>query len=244
MASPNHDIIRQLQKAILPLQGFRPPSGSNPADVGLGMMEGSFPNSIFPTGAVHELIYAKAPHAASAAGFISALLGSLMQKGGICIWVSASRTLFPPALKTFGIEPDRVIFVDVKKEDQALWAMEEALKCEGLSAVAGEISAINFTASRRLQLAVESSRVTGFILRQESATPSTVACVSRWKIAPLASTWGDDMPGVGFPRWNVQLLKIRNGKPGTWPLEWSGGRFHLISEVHDSLSIHQERQTG
>ena len=36
-----------------------------------------------------------------------------------------------------------------------LWVIEEALKCEGLAAVIGEIKELSFTQSRRLQLAVE-----------------------------------------------------------------------------------------
>jgi protein ImuA len=44
------------------------------------------------------------------------------------------------------------------------------------------------------------------------------------------------MPGVGFPRWNVQLLKVRNGKPGAWQLEWEGGQFHHIPVFTPSLS--------
>ena len=42
------------------------------------------------------------------------------------------RTIFPPALKSFGIAPDKIIFIDLKKEKEILWAMEEALKCDGL----------------------------------------------------------------------------------------------------------------
>jgi len=41
--------------------------------------------------------------------------------------------------------------------------MEEALKCESLSAVIAETPEISFTVSRRLQLAVEQNRVTSFI---------------------------------------------------------------------------------
>ena len=31
---------------------------------------------------------------------------------------------------------------------------------------------------------------------------------------PLRCELEDGMPGVGVPRWNVELLKISNGKPG------------------------------
>jgi hypothetical protein len=37
------------------------------------------------------------------------------------------------------------------------------------------------------------------------------------------------LPGVGFPHWKVELLRIRNGIPGVWCVHWSGGRF-VISQ--------------
>jgi protein ImuA len=151
-----------------------------------------------------------------------------MVDGGACLWISASRTLFPPALKLFGVEPDRIIFIDLKKEKDVLWAMEEALKCDGLAAVIGEVSDINLTQSRRLQLTVEKSKVTGLILRNNKQKLATTACVARWQIKPIVSELEDGMPGVGFPRWNVELLKVKNGSPGSWDIEWSAGKFNLV----------------
>ena len=78
---------------------------------------------------------------------------------------------------------------------------------------------LNFTSSRRLQLAVEQSRVTGFIIREDPKQLGTTACISRWKINSLPSALPDKMPGLGFPRWQVELLKARNGKPGMLPAE-------------------------
>lgn len=219
------DIIRQLQRDILPLQGFKPPSRGERVDIGLPALEAAFPQAVFPTGAVHEFISSTREDMAAAHGFVAGLLGHLMRTDGICIWVSTARTVFPPALTNFGISPDRVIFIDCSSEHDLLWAVEEALTCEGLASVVGEVRDIDFTTSRRLQLAVEKSRVTGFLLRHQPRRLGTVACVTRWRIAPLASQWEDDMPGVGFPRWQVELLKIRNGKPGTWEVEWAEGRF-------------------
>ncbi|HEY8958704.1 Error-prone repair protein ImuA [Chitinophaga sp.] len=223
-------IIAGLQRDILLLQGFKQ-ANSTSVDMGLGRITAAFPNETFPTGVIHEFVSTAAEHAAATAGFISGLLNTLMQGGGACIWISTCRTLFPPALKAFGIAPERIIFVDLEREKDILWAMEEALKCEGLAAVIGEVKEISFTASRRLQLAVEQSRVTGFILRRKAAAlNNTTACVARWRITPLASKPEGDMPGVGFPRWNVELLKIRNGKPGVWQIEWFSGRFRFADE--------------
>jgi protein ImuA len=37
------------------------------------------------------------------------------------------------------------------------------------------------------------------------------------------------MPGVGFPRWHIQLLKVKNGSPADWQLEWQAGMFFTIA---------------
>jgi protein ImuA len=227
MVFSKKEIIAQLKKDILPLQGLKLCSSNSP-DLKLGFMEKAFPNDTFPTGAVHEFLSEGAEYNAATAGFVSGLVSGLMQKGGVAIWISQARTIFPPALKNFNIEPDRVIFIDLPAHKHLLWTMEEALKCDGLAAVVGEISELNFTNSRRLQLAVEQSSVTGFLLRQQARHTNTIASVSRWKISPLPSELQDDLPGVGFPRWQVELLKIRNGMPGVWQIEWCGGTFRHI----------------
>jgi protein ImuA len=243
MITSRNDIIARLQKELLPLQGFRPQWQHNKIDIDLGPINLSFPGKIFPLGAVHEFISSSMQEAASTCGFIAGILSTLMRKNGICLWISSSRLIFPPALSSFGIDPDKIIFIDLMKEKDVLWTMEEALKCEGLAGVIGEIKDLDFTTSRRLQLAVETSRVTGFVLRKNITSFSTTACVSRWKINSLHSSLPGNMPGVGFPAWNVSLLKIRNGIPGSWQLEWKAGRFHLIvPEVYHEQVYH--KQTG
>ena len=229
MGGSKADIIAQLQRDILSLQGFRSTAKSTAADLGLGPIKHAFPNATFPTDAIHEFLSGAAEHSAATAGFISGLLGRLMQNTGACVWISTARSLFPPALKVFGIEPDQVIFVTMERERDVLWAMEEALKCRGLAAVVGEIKELSFMASRRLQLAVEQSNVTGFIIRHQPRYTGVTACVSRWQITPLPSELEAGLPGIGFPRWQVSLLKIRNGRPGVWQVEWSGGRCNLLT---------------
>ena len=227
MAETKQDIIRQLRKDILQLQGFKAPS-VNTIDVGLGPVAAAFPHGVFPTGAVHEFISNRPPAAAATGGFVAGLVAPLMAKGGACVWISASRKVFPPGLKAFGIEPDRVVFVDLRRDREVLWAMEEALKCEGLAAVVGETPEVSLTASRRFQLAVEQSRVTGFLLRHHPRNNQPIACVARWMVSSLTSALEGDMPGLGHPRWTVELIKVRNGQPGIWQMEWSAGRFRAI----------------
>src|SRR5690606_29282234 len=127
----------------------------------------------------------------------------------------------------YGVDPSRVIFIEVKKEADIAWVMEEALKCAPLSAVVSEMEELTFTASRRLQLAVEQSHVTGFVVRRNCRKVNTTACVSRWQISSLPGVDIDDLPGMGYTRWRVDLLKIKNGLPGTWDIRWVQGRFQV-----------------
>jgi protein ImuA len=238
------DIIARLKMDILPLEGLYSPGTRTALDLGLGPLNEAFPQGRFPLGAIHEFISEGAGHAASAAGFIAALMAPLMKNGGAAFWIGSSRTIFPPALKMFGIEPERIVFIDLHKERDVCWAIEEALKCNGLSAVVGEIPELSFTASRRFQLAVEQSRVTGFMLRTNPRNLQTNSCVSRWKIKPLPTLSIEDLPGPGFPRWQVELQKIRNGKPGVWQMEYAAGRFRHLPGRLTSITKEEKRKTG
>jgi protein ImuA len=243
MPDTKANIIARLQKDILPLEGYKSLTSGREVDPGWGRIGDAFPNGRFPLGAVHEFLCTGSEEEASAGGFIAGLLAALMQNRGAAVWIRSSRTLFPPALKGFGIEPDRIIFVDLKKEKDVIWAMEEALKCGALAAVVGELQEIGFTTSRRLQLAVEQSGVTGFILRRSSRIPDISAFVSRWKITALPGETEEGLPGIGFPRWKVELLKVRNGRPGTWEIEWAAGRFRHVSRV-TAILPGRKKKTG
>ena len=241
MAQAKADIIAQLQKEILGLQGLKK-TNDRAVDFGWGSIDAAFPDKCFPTAAVHEFVSTCPEDKAASTGFISGILGTLMKNTGSCVWISTTRTIFPPALKHFGIEPHNIIFIDLQRERDVLWATEEALKCEGLGAVVGEISDLNFNASRRLQLAVEQSRVTGFVLRHQPGPINITACVTRWKITSLPGKLPDDMPGLGFPCWQVDLQKVRNGKPGSWQVEWVSGKFRNNQGYVTSLKPAQQKK--
>jgi protein ImuA len=228
MVSVKQEIVNQLRKDILRWEGFRPPQPGDGGGFDLGPVEAAFPNGVLPTGAIHEFISLCPEDTAASAAFIAGIVKTLLGHGGACLYISWARRIYPPALKLFGVEPDRVVFVDVPLIKDVLWVAEEALKCEGVAAVICETAQMSFMESRRLQLAVETSHVTGFILRKEAKKLNTTACVSRWKITHAPSQLRSGMPGVGYPRWRVELLKVRNGNPGSWTIEWSNRRFNTI----------------
>jgi protein ImuA len=236
------EILAFLQKQILPLQSFKL-AATGEMNIHWGGIEAAFPNQRFPLGAVHEFVQTKSNGLAATCGFVSCLLSGLMKKNGICFWIHSSSKIFPPALKFFDIEPDQIIFIKLRNEKEILWVIEEALKCEGLAALVAEINDVSFKESRRFQLAVEKSRVTGFLIRNREKV-NTIASVSRWRISHLPSEMNDDLPGVGFPRWQVSLEKMRNGRVGHWDVEWKDGQFIQIMTVEELLQKEGRRKTG
>jgi len=229
------DILEKLRADLRLWEGYKPLEAARAERIGLGEIEDAFPQKVFPRKAIHEFITVEPEHAAASAGFIAGILKALLTQGGACLWISMSRTFFPPALIAFNVAPERVIFIDVKEEKEVLWVMEQALKCGGLAAVIAEVKEINIIQSRRLQLATESSKVTGFLLRNDPKKLGSNTCAARWKISPLPSMLEDELPGVGFPRWQVDLLRVRNGNPGSWKLEWVEDTFRPVVEKEEAV---------
>lgn len=209
---------------ILKLQGVLPRCKDRPVESGLSAMTSAFPLGLFPMG-IHEFVSTSPEHAAATSGFMTALLSKVARPDVPGMWFSSGRILFPPALNYYGIRPDRIIFVDVRKSADLLWMIEQALKCEALGAVVGEVKELNLMQSRRLQLAVEQSRVPCFLHRYQPRVKSAVASVCRWKVKPTASRSLSGMPGVGFPVWEVTLDKVRNGHSGSWKIQWVEDHF-------------------
>jgi protein ImuA len=234
------EVFHRLKKQILALEGFKEPSLAEERN--LGRINGAFPNRVFPFSALHEFFSSRPEEATASCAFVFGLLSSRLHNAGSLVYISSSQKIFPPALKSFGILPHQVLFLHVKKESDVEWATLEALKCSSLSAVVSELKEVSLTSSRRYQLAIEETGVGCFILRNRPKNLLTTS-VSRWHISPLSSLVEHGLPGLGHPRWRVNLLKVRNGKPGSWDLEWRGGGFRSISRL---AVIHKEaqKQTG
>jgi protein ImuA len=85
-------------------------------------------------GHLHEIIEAgpASEHAGIATLFAAGILARL---SGPVLRCLRGRDLFAPALARIGLHPDRVIYCETWKDRDVLPAMEEGLRCKGLSGV-------------------------------------------------------------------------------------------------------------
>jgi protein ImuA len=187
--------------------------------LGVPAMDGVLPNGGIATGAVHEVM------GSAAGGFVTMLAGRLAGPVLWCVMASSRAELFGPGLAAFGLDTRRLVIVRCASRDDMLWAMEEGLRDPALVAVVGEPgSPITLGASRRLQIAAETSGVTGLILRRGATAGALApsAVFSRWHVesAPLLGVAG--MPPRGA-RWHLALQRCRGGFGGmekAWLVDW------------------------
>lgn len=128
-----------------------------------------------------------------------------------------------------GLPPElrpRLIHVAAKTAEDALFALEEGLRCRDLACVIGEISgnprAMDFTASRRLSLAAERHGVPLFLVRLDARRDLSSARM-RWQVRSAASPiprWNHAAPGS--PSWRAELFRARGHKQGEWILRDDG----------------------
>jgi protein ImuA len=200
----------------------------------------AFPFNLFPLGCIHEFICQTNESFSASSAFVCGILSSLKQNNSPIIWISSKQRMYPPSFTLFGIPPHNIIFIHADKPKDILFTTEEALHCEGISAVITDIREFSFKQSRRLQLATEQSRVTGFVLRNNPRTFNTTASVSRWVITPAPGIAFQNLPGIGFPSWNVELQKVRNGKPQSWNITWHAGRFVAAGDLTTRIIHHKK----
>ncbi|HEY2179175.1 MAG TPA: protein imuA [Caulobacteraceae bacterium] len=176
--------------------------------------------------------------AAVAAAFVAALAAPLAERGAV-VWVMRRQDLYAPGLAGLGFPAERLIQVCARDEAEALGALEDALGAEGVVAAIGEVESPGLLAGRRLQLACERHGAAGFIIRRRlfggRTDDGASSAATRWTIAAAPSAPEAGEPGLGAPRWRVELERCRGGRPGAWIMEKSddASSLRVVAELGD-----------
>ncbi len=133
------------------------------------------------------------------------------------LWVVTRFDLYAPGLEQAGLDPATVLFAEVREDRDVLAVMEDGLRHGGLAAVVGEVKRADMVATRRLQLAATTGGIPALLARRWRKAgicplSELSAAMTRWRIA-CAPSGPLRAPGVGRPRWTVELARQRGG-PG------------------------------
>lgn len=230
-------LLAALRARVARLEGVgraRHVGGAVPVCEGLPLPGGGLARA-----AVHEVL-AAAPGCGAA--FCAVLLA---RTGGTVLWIANGKDellAWPPGLARCGLPPTHLVLVRAERWPDALWAMEEALRCPAVTGAllttgweggeSRDSAALDLTATRRLQLAAEAGGALGLLLRPdgERGRLQPSATTTRWRIAPLATAAAE---GLAVPRWQLELLRARSGAPGgPWVVAWH--------EAEGRLTLNQE----
>ncbi len=209
---------------------------------GVEEIDAALPWGGLPLGGLHEVM-GGADGAADA--FCVAVLGRLCANGeengrGVALWclgpaLFETGSLYGPGVAAGGLDPDRLVVARGCRETDVLWAMEEGLRCVRLAAVLGEVRAPGLTASRRLQLAAETTCTTAFLLRRGRAGTGPTAALTRWRLSSVPSVSGHRV------RWRAELMRCRGGRCGEWTIEWNDetGNLTVVSGLRNGPAMPQ-----
>ncbi|MEP7129697.1 MAG: recA-like protein [Sphingomicrobium sp.] len=176
-------------------------------------------------------LFATHPRDGGWAGFLLAEVGTARP----VLWIQdrmailESGRIHPP-----GLPFRNLIHVEARDARDALWAMEEGVRCAALSSVIGEIwgnpRALDFTATRRLAVASERSGTPCWLVRL-GGTANLSGARMRWRIASAPSLPNPlDAKAPGAPAWIAELFRARGHPPGRWSLAHEAGAFHRLAE--------------
>jgi protein ImuA len=219
-------------------------------EFGVDEIDTRLPRGGLALGALHEIAGGGngAIDGAAAALFAA---GIMARTTGKILWCVTRRDLFAPALAQAGLHPDRVIYAEVGDEKSVLACFEEGLRHGGMAGVVGEVAKLSMTASRRLQLVAETSGTLAIAIRRWRRMADAAdfgqptASVTRWRISALPSEpW--PVPGVGRPRWLVELIRARAGECADFIVEACDeqGRLALPADVANRSAATGVRHTA
>jgi protein ImuA len=252
--------IRQIERSGKLLE--LPPVQNEPTiSLGDTKINGALPWGGLPTTGLHEIFGDPA-----AVGFTAVLINKLVKNSDTPIlWCQRGHDLYGHGLAEFGIDPDRLILVKGKNDNEILWAMEEGLRSAGIAGVIGRPYKIPPIAGRRLQLAAEENGVPGLLLRPQDyykkpqGVVPTNAALTRWHVTTAPSITPASGLGLSPPKWNLELQRYRYSalnlqkqknkqriarRVTAWQVEWchETGDLSVVADLCNGSAQPQQRK--
>ena len=202
-----------------------------PWRTGFDALDAALPAAGLAPGGVHEAAGAGAADRPAALAFLAALLVRLGRRGPVPVCqgpggVARLGRLYGPGWRDLGLEPADLLVVETRCERDALWAMEESLRSGAAAAVLGETERLAFVSGRRLALAAREGGTPLLLLRGDGLDGASAA-FSRWRVTALPPERADPFDATSFdagpPRWRLELLRCRGGRPATCDVQPAPG---------------------
>jgi protein ImuA len=142
--------------------------------------------------------------------------GHVMGAGGVCIVIDRQGSFYPPAATLWIKDLARMLVVRPQSDRDAVWALEQSLRCSGVAVVVCRLEKLSQQAWRRLQLAGETGGGIGLLLRSAQQRGQLSWAGVRLLVEPLPPGGSDrEVSVVGEQEWSpgrrmrIELIHCR-----------------------------------
>lgn len=135
--------------------------------------------------------------------FLMPVLARITRSGRHAALITPPYIPFAPALARHGVQLSHLLIVNAKTPEDMLWSFEQILRCRSFGAAIAWPPQANDREIRRLQLAAEAGRNTGFLYRPVTAAREPSPAAVRMRLR----TSGDD-------QLCIDILKCRGARAG------------------------------
>jgi protein ImuA len=228
------DRLYRLRETIENIQHFQFDKEKPP--LALGARTDSMLGGGLAFGALHETAPERVVDFGAATGFTLALASLAAKRGGETLWIQTDYArleggaIHGLGLDLFGLPSRRLLVLRARRAIDALFAMEEALKCRAVASVIAELpdDSADLTATRRLSLAAREQNGLGLLLRHRACSMPSAA-TTRWSVAATSGA-GDEFGGIGRTSFLLSLVKNRRGPCGRLSIAWDHHACVFVSE--------------
>ncbi len=197
-------IIASLTQEVRQLEAARRVLDTQPVSSGVAALDHLLPEKGWQRGSLVEWL-SSGP--GGGAGTLSMLAArEILLEGGAIVVADRAGRFFPPAAAAWGIDLAQLIVLRAKSQQDELWALEQALCCEGVAVVWAPLEKVSALSFRRLQLAAETGGGIGLFLRSSRVRGRPTWSDLQLAVRPQSSQHGR--------RLNVELVRSRNSASG------------------------------
>jgi len=159
-----------------------------------------------------------------------------MTDGKYLIVVDPAKTFYPPAARSMGIPIERMIVLHPEHTSDAMWSIDQALRCSAVGAVVASLEQISELQARRFQLAAEQGQALGCWLRPGKVQRAPSWAEVQWWVEPLHGELGSGA-NKNIRRIGLRSLRMRGGVVGRrWALAIDTQNGHLAMETPHAIT--------
>jgi protein ImuA len=184
------------------------PAGQTPAcSTGCAAFDRLLPDGGWQPGTLVEWFIAQSGGGAFTLAL--ALSHEVARRGGLIVISDPHKQFYAPAAVALGFDPTQIIVLQPANRADELWAIDQALRCEGVALVWASLPKLGDHDFRRLQLATEAGGTLGFLGRPARARGQPAWSDVQFLVEPQAVA-------AGNRRLRVEVVRLRGGVAGAW----------------------------